>query len=355
MTVSLCVVAYNEEKILPSLLADLQSQTYPHHLTEIVLVNSMSTDGTREIMESFAASNESFSSVIVVDNPKKFQACGWNVALKTATGDVIIRIDAHTSVPPEFVSLNMKNIEDGEYVSGGVRPCLIEGDSKWSQTLLQVENSLFGSSINKCRRTVGKTYVKTMFHAAYRREVFAKVGGFNENLMRTEDNELHYRIREAGYKLSFDSEIVSYQYARSDFKKMIKQKKGNGQWIGLTLGVCPGCVSPFYLIPFCFVCGIVFTTALALLGFWHLAALMWTLYGAFSIVNTVLSIISNGFIGWKLLMPFLFFVLHVSYGIGTLIGLLQMPFRRKTLKNCPEIENVKEVIKKKGTVDVDEQ
>ena len=105
--------------------------------------------------------------------------------------------------------------------------------------LLQVENSLFGSSINSSRRSEEKAYVKTMFHAAYRREVLDKVGLFNEQLLRTEDNEFHYRIREAGYKLCYDPSFGSYQYARSDFKRMVKQKYGNGYWIGLTLKVCP--------------------------------------------------------------------------------------------------------------------
>lgn len=332
MKVSLCVVAYNEEKFLPNLLNDLKSQTYPHDKTEVVLVNSASTDCTREIMEEFAGSDHDFYSVIVADNPKKVQASGWNVAIKNATGDVIIRIDAHTHIPSDFVAKNMELQMSGESVTGGVRPCLIENPTSWKQMLLDVENSLFGSSISKSRHGKEKTYVSSMFHAAYRREVFEKAGGFNENLLRTEDNEMHYRIRQAGYKLCFDPQIVSYQYARSSLKKMIKQKYGNGYWIGLTLGVCPGCISLFHLIPFCFIGGILLTTLMAILGIWQLAALMWSLYAIFALANTVLASVSKGVNLYRLVMPLLFLVLHVAYGVGTTVGLLKMPFVSKKLR-----------------------
>ncbi len=333
MTVSLCVVAYNEENYLPSLLSDLAGQTYPHSLTEIVLIDGMSKDRTKEIMLDFARDESSFYSVQVLDNPERIQAAGWNVAIANAKSDVIIRIDAHTHIPPEFAAKNMALQESGEYVTGGVRPCLIDDTTPWKETLLEVENSMFGSSISKGRKNTKASYVKSMFHAAYRREVFLKAGVFNTHLLRTEDNEMHYRIREAGYKLYCDPDIVSYQYARSDFKKMVKQKYGNGYWIGLTLGICPGCISLFHLIPLCFVLGIVFTTALAIFSFWHLAALMWGAYLLFTLVGTACTVINKKANRWTFLMPALFLVMHVSYGVGSLIGLIKMPFLRKKLKN----------------------
>lgn len=319
---SIGIIAYNEEAFLPSLLDDMKAQKYPHELMEILLIDSCSTDGTKAVMEKLQKENQDFYNIQVLDNPKKIQAAGWNVAIQNFTGDVLARIDAHTKVTPEY-SLNvMKNIKDGEMVVGGVRPAIIEKDTSWANVLLQVENSLFGSSINSSRRSEEKAYVKTMFHAAYRREVLDKVGLFNEQLLRTEDNEFHYRIREAGYKLCYDPSIVSYQYARSDFKRMVKQKYGNGYWIGLTLKVCPGCISLYHLVPFAFVMAIVLTTILSLFGVWQLSALMWGLYGLFAITNTVLSGIQNGFYLQHLIMPVLFLILHVSYGVGTGIGIL---------------------------------
>ena len=216
----------------------------------------------------------------------------------------------------------MADIEQGENVVGGKRPCLVESDSKWAKMLLSTENALFGSSINSSRRSETKTYINTMFHASYRREVFEKVGHFNEKLIRTEDNEMHYRIREAGYKLLYDPEIISYQYARSSLKRMIKQKFGNGYWIGQTVKVCPRCLSLYHFVPLAFVLAIIVTSVIAVFGFPWLSLIMWGLYGLFAFVSMIIAMINDGFSFAMLLMPAIFLVLHVSYGIGTLCGLL---------------------------------
>lgn len=319
---SIGIVAYNEESFLPNLLSNIKAQTYPHELIEILLIDSCSTDRTKVIMEEFRNKNEDFYSIQVLDNSKKVQAAGWNVALRNFTGDVLARIDAHTKVIPEYSERVMKNINEGEMVVGGIRPSIIENDTPWSNILLQVENSLFGSSINSSRRSGEKKYVKTMFHAAYRREVLDNVGVFNEKLLRTEDNEFHYRIREQGYKLCYDPTIISYQYTRDNFKKMIKQKYGNGYWIGLTLRTCSGCISIYHLIPFVFVLAITVTSILVAFGIWKWAVIMWGLYIFFAIGNTIFSGIQNGFYLQSIFMPFMFLILHVGYGIGTFRGIL---------------------------------
>ena len=118
--------------------------------------------------------------VKVFDNPKKKQAAGWNIAIKNSSEDIIIRIDAHTMIPREFVSKNVQCIESGEDVSGGPRPNIAEDDSPWKHTLLLAESLCLEAVL----RRIGehhKTYVKSVFHGAYRREVFEKAGLFNEN------------------------------------------------------------------------------------------------------------------------------------------------------------------------------
>ena len=170
------------------------------------------------------------------------------------------------------------------------------------------------------------------------REVFEKAGLFNPRLLRTEDNEMHDRIRKAGYKFYFDPDIVSYQYARSSFRRMLRQKYGNGYWIGLTLGVCPSCISLFHLVPFAFVLGIVLTTILAFCSIWWCAAAMWTAYLLFTLAGTLNTVIGKRANQWTFLMPLLFLLMHISYGIGTCVGILKMPFLRNTLKTNGEDE-----------------
>ena len=224
MLVSFCVIAYNEEKALDSLFKDIIAQDYPHEKMEIVLVNAMSTDQTRKKMEEFSKEDHGFRRVVVLDNKKKIQAAGWNVAITAAKGDVILRIDAHTMIPSDFVSKNIQCIISGENVTGGRRPNVVEEETPWKHTLLLAESSMFGSSIAPYRKGNHKTYVKSVFHGAYRKEVFEKAGLFNENLGRTEDNEMHYRIRKAGYKICFNPDIISYQNIRNSWCGMLKQK-----------------------------------------------------------------------------------------------------------------------------------
>ena len=322
MIVSFCVVAYNEEEYLPSLFADICRQTYPREKIEVVLVDSGSGDRTRQLMEAFRDRERGFYGIQVLDNPGRIQAAGWNVAIRNFRGDVLARIDAHSKIPEDFIARNAALLEEGEMVTGGMRPCIIQNPNPWRELLLEAENSMFGGGIAPYRRDVGRRYVKSMFHACYRREVLEKVGLMNESLGRTEDNEFHYRIRKAGYQLCFDPEICSYQYARPTLRKMVKQKYENGFWIGVTAWSCPGCLSSYHFVPLLFLCGIAGTGLLSLAKRSWPAKLMWGAYGGLCGVMTGASLIRRKK-PLTLLLPFLFLALHVSYGLGTLQGLVQ--------------------------------
>lgn len=346
MLISIGVVALNEEKYLPQLLEDFKKQTYDHSKIEILLVDGGSTDKTREIMEDFKKDND-FYVVHVLDNPKKIQSAGWNVVFKHFIGEAIVRIDAHSSITPNFIENNVKCLENGEHICGGIRPNLIDNTSNWKKTLLCAESSMFGSSIATYRREAKQEYVKSLFHACYKREVIETVGGFNEKLGRTEDNEFHYRVRQAGYKICMNPNILSYQYARPTLKGMLKQKYGNGYWIGLTLGVCPGCLSIYHFVPFAFICGIIFTTLLSLCGIPQLAFLMWGGYGLLTIVMTIFAFMSKDSNPLLIALPFLFLALHLSYGIGTVKGLIDMPKRRQECLGCSSVQEIKTILQSK--------
>lgn len=348
MLVSLCVIAYNEEKVLNGLFRNIADQTYPHDKIEVVLVDSSSTDKTLAMMEDFKATDYGFKDVIITESNKGSQAASWNAALCKATGDVIIRIDAHAQIPRNFIARCIYNMEEfGETIVGGGRPNIVDNETSWKLTLLAAEESLFGSSIANYRRPTGKQeYHDSLFHAAYKREVFEKVGGFNEALGRTEDNELHYRIREAGYKMCSFPDIISFQHTRSTLRHMIKQKYGNGYWIGLTCGVCPGCLSYFHFVPFVFLIMLIIFTVFAALGYIYPLLYTGLAYLMFDFVNTVVCFLTKKVKPQFLLLPVLFPILHIAYGVGTLCGLIKMPFWRRKLGKKPfeRINEVKEEV-----------
>ena len=244
----------------------------------------------------------------------------------------MIRVDAHASIPREFVRKNVEILETGEMVSGGPRPNIIDESTPWKETLLLAEQSMFGSSMASYRRSQKKQYVKSLFHGAYRREVLEKVGGFDEQLGRTEDNEFHYRIRKAGYKICYSPGIISYQHARSTLSGMLKQKYGNGHWIGLTLGVCPGCFSIHHFVPLAFVFALILTGIIALLGNTGMLVCLCILYVIVDLLMSVLAVQRQKWYNYYLMLPLIFLSLHLAYGVGTLIGIIEMPFWVRKIK-----------------------
>ena len=323
MIASVAIVALNEELYINRILNDILEQQYPKKQIEVLLIDSGSDDKTLEFMESFKTKYvNDFYGIQILKNVDRIQAAGWNVAIKNFKGDVLFRIDAHAHIPNNFVLENMKLQDSGEVVTGGPRYTLSDSKTLFSDFLLQAENSMFGSSIASYRRSTANTYVKSLFHGAYRRSVLEKVGLFNTSLGRTEDNEFHYRIRQKGYKLCYSGDIFSYQYIRSTFIKMLKQKYGNGYWIGRTFWICHKCLEKYHFVPLFFVLGIIFTTVLGFMGYPILSMVMWMSYFLLCLIMMILTFYQNVFNPYYFMLPIMFIGLHLSYGLGTLWGIM---------------------------------
>ena len=318
MEVSIIITARNEEKYLPMLFEDILNQTYPLQNIEVVLMDSNSTDNTRKLMEEFKNNNESLS-VQIVTNERQIQAAGFNEGVKHATGDVVLKIDAHSRIPQDFVQKNVNEIIAGAFVCGGNRPTVVDSDDDFSKTLHIVEESALGSSIANYRKSNVKRKVNSIFHGMYRKEVFEKVGLADERLLRTEDNEFHYRVRKAGYDIIFNPEIESYQYIRPTFTKMIQQKFANGYWIGLTSHICRDCLSLFHFGP-----GVFVATLLILMMFTPISFIpLLTVFGLYILAVLGLSIFEiskQKYNHTLLLIPFIMIAVHFAYGIGTIKG-----------------------------------
>lgn len=202
---------------------------------------------------------------------------------------------------------------------------------------------MFGSSIASYRREGKKSYVKSVFHGAYRRKVFEDVGGFNEALGRTEDNELHYRIRRKGYKICFHPGIHSRQHVRSSRKKCAPEVQQRLlDWPdGRRL---PKCLSLYHFVPFGFVCAIIGSGILALRKHKLPAKLLWGAYGTAASLMALLSVknvkkhVSQGGPAGSV------FHTSCSYGIGTLLGLVRCLSWRKTHGHSASAEEVKALL-----------
>lgn len=331
MKLSFIIIALNAEQAINNSLVSLINQDYPHGDIEVILVDGLSSDRTKQMMLEFKNNETSFGRIVVKDNPGKYLACGWNVALKEVTGEIVLRVDAHTVFPDDFVSKNIKCIEGGESICGGKVLSILKEDSQMNRVLLESENSMFGGGFTFFRRGEITKYTNTLAFAAYRKEVFDRVGIYDERLVRTEDNDMHYRMRKAGYKFYFNPEIVSYRYCRSSFAKLIRQKYLNGYWVGLTLGIQPKAFSIFYFVPLLFVIGLIACCLFAPLSGCPLFVFL-VAYVLVLVLSLLASISKSGFYPALLLLPFILFCLHIGYGVGTLKGIISIPFWKKKNK-----------------------
>lgn len=325
LKVSFVVIALNASATLDALFECLKNQTYLHRNIEVILVDSISQDNTKEKMLRFKDSNNDFDKVLVLDNPKRTLPCGWNVALDAVTGEAILRVDAHTIFPNDFIEVNVRDIEKGENICGGKVISIPARKDKWSVTLNEAENSMFGGSFAAFRHAEKAQYVNTVAFAIYKKEVFDKTGLYNEMLTRTEDNEMHYRMKKAGYRFYYDPEIVSYRETRATFGKLLKQKFLNGYWIGRTLGVEPRCFSLYHFVPFVFVVAIIVSAITGLFSTTWPFICLWSVYGLVNLTMSLIAILTSKDRNvYFVFLPIIFLVLHICYGVGTLLGIFEI-------------------------------
>ena len=169
----------------------------------------------------------------------------------------------------------------------------------------------------------------------YHKDVIDKVGYFDEKLVRTEDNEFHYRIRKNGFKIWYDTSIESFQYIRPTYSKMLKQKYGNGYWIGLTSHVCRECLSLFHFVPGIFVSTLLTTILVAGVSALPLFLLV-SVYLLAIIGLSIFEISTHPFHITRLLIPAMMISVHFSYGIGTIRGWIEGFWWKKTYDSINE-------------------
>lgn len=318
--ISFIVVALNAARCLPLLLEDLLAQTIPPEQIEALLVDSASGDDTAQVMRDFAA--RAPFPVKVLRNEKRWLASGINVALAAAEGDAVIRLDAHARIPADFLEKNLRALERGESIVGG---CVAGAapSTPWESVMRALDTSRFCGGAAPFRNAGEARYVDTLAYALYRREVYDKAGLYDERLRRTEDNDMHYRMRQAGYRFFFDPEIISYHAARATLRGQLRQKWGNGYWIGRTMHIQPRCFAPRHLIPALFVLALALCLLLAPVSALPLA-LLCTVYACADLYYAVRGALGEeqGRLLAFLTLPFLFPAVHIVYGAGTIAGLL---------------------------------
>lgn len=320
IVVSVVMPVYNEERYIEKCVDSLLLQDYPIEKMEWIFVDGCSKDKTVEILDEYK--NKYPNLIKVLNNPKKIVPYAMNIGIKASCGKYIVRLDAHADYATDYISKCVYYLEntDAENV-GGVAETKASGFM--GNAIAKMLSSKFGVG-NSQFRTNGKSgYVDTVPFGAFKREVFAKYGGYDERLVRNQDNEMNFRIRKNGGKIYMSNDIHLSYYCRDSISGISAMARKNGMWNIITMKLCPGSMGLRHFIPFAFVASVL---GLGLFGLVH--SFFWMLLGVELLLYLLLDIMFSAkqasnikeFLAMLLLFP----TFHISYGIGSVIGVTKL-------------------------------
>ncbi len=323
-TVSVIVPCLNERTTIPLLLEGLYNQTYPRSSMEIVISDGGSTDGTKDVITGWHTQHQGLV-VRVVDNPAQTIPTALNTAIKASTGEFIVRLDAHSEPSQDYVERSVDALISGQAQNVGgvwdIRP----GSEHWiAQSIAEAASHPIGVGDAWYRYSDVPAEVDTVPFGAFKRELLAKVGMFDETLLANEDYEFNTRIRQAGGTVWLDPAIRSVYYARSTLKALSKQYWRYGFWKLQMLRRYPDTIRWRQALPPAFVAGLVFLILLAP----FFSIIFWLLIGLIGLYSLFLFIAGlqiglkekKGF--YLLGVPLAIACMHFSWGSGFLWGIL---------------------------------
>ncbi len=217
--VSVIVAMRNEEAFIGKCLTSLAEQDYPADLLEVIVIDGRSTDCSRDIVSAMKAD---LPNLRLLDNEKKVAPVAFNIGVNNAQGEVLTIISAHCYLASDYISRCMEYLaKTGAECVGG--PIESIGETPTARAIALAMSSPFGVGDALFRYSRREDYVDTLAFGAYRRDVFDRVGLFDEKLVGNEDDEFNYRLRRDGGKLFLTSAIKSFYYTRASLRALWKQ------------------------------------------------------------------------------------------------------------------------------------
>lgn len=318
--ISVVMPVYNEEKYIENCIDSLLLQDYPQDSMEWIFVDGMSSDRTRELIGAYI---EKYPKLIkLLSNPNKTVPYAMNIGIKEARGKYIIRLDAHADYNKDYISKCVYYLDttDADNV-GGVAETKSKGFV--GNAIAKMLSSRFGVGNSEFRTNGESGYVDTVPFGAFRREVFEKWGGYDERLTRNQDNEMNYRIRKNGGKIYLSSDIKLSYYCRDSIKGISDMAVKNGMWNVITMKLCPGSMGVRHFIPLAFLISLIILPIAGIIfhPIWWLFALEMALYFA---LDCLFSAKQASGIKEFFLLVLLFPIFHITYGAGSLKGILKL-------------------------------
>jgi glycosyltransferase involved in cell wall biosynthesis len=225
--VSIIIPVRNEAAFIDGLVRGVLAQDYPPDRFEVIVADGMSTDGTRETLAKLQAID---TRLIVLDNPCRIVPTGLNLAVAHARGEFVIRIDGHATIAPDFIRQNVTLLAEhvDAWIVGG--PIRHKGTTALGRAIARAMSHPLGVGNAVHRYPEYEGYVESAQFPAIRRWVFDRVGLFDEQLVRNQDDELHYRVRKAGGKIYISPKVRYSYFVRGRLGRLFKQYFQYGFW-----------------------------------------------------------------------------------------------------------------------------
>lgn len=320
--VAIVIPTLNEERFISRCLNSIIKQTYEFEKMDVMIIDGGSNDKTKDIVTEYQKSHQ---NIRFIENKKKIQSVAFNIGLKKSTAPYIIRLDAHAEYDSKYISLCIENLKQDEKRGnvGGRCNILPFNQSVWAQTNAILNHSRFGIGGAAFRVSNEAHNTDSVPFGAFPRKIIEKIGGMREDLPRGEDNEYNSRIRKAGYKIFFDPNIISSYFARPTLGASCKQMYANGNSIGYLYYIDREAIGIRHLIPLLFVVSGLFSIIISVL--WSPFCYVFCGGLALYLIADAIASIMGAKDNVKCTLPLfiLFFCVHVSYGMGTIAGLIK--------------------------------
>ncbi len=321
--VAVIIPTLNEERFIGKCLDSVIAQTTPMKDMDVMIVDGGSQDKTKEIVDGYSSR---YKNIRFINNPKKIQSAAFNIGVAHSDAPYIVRLDAHATYENNYIELCLGELRKNSHFGNVGGQCTIvpQHSRSVSEANAILNQTKFGIGGAAFRVGAKAGCVDTVPFGAFPRAVVEEIGGMREDLPRGEDNEYNSRIRKHGYKIYFDPRILSTYYARDTIGASMKQMYSNGFSIGRLLHIDKKAIGLRHLIPLIFVGSIL---CLFLCGFawpfcWLLLLIELAAYFIADVISALLCGLKYGFKYMGILF-LLFPLVHVSYGWGTIIGLIK--------------------------------
>lgn len=318
--VSVVIPMRNEAAHIGRCIDSVLAQDYPAEDLEIVVVDGDSDDGSAEVLRSYA------SRIQVLSNPRRIVPTAMNAGIRAARGSVVARVDAHTVLAPDYIRVGVETLRaTGADNVGG--PMHAVGGGRWGCAVAQAMASRFGIGAYFHFASSDRE-VDTVYMGMYTRAALERIGLFDEELVRNQDDELNYRLRKQGGRIFLTTRMRSHYQNRQSLKTLARQFFQYGLWKVRVLQKHPRQMSLRQFVPPLFVLVLIVT---GLLAPWFVpAARMWlaivVAYGGAVATAAVMATPDHG-PGDVLRVMATFATMHLSWGAGFLVGLLRFGSR----------------------------